>query len=189
MATLSTVVHQPGTPLIFGDSATHAPASGSAQDMGAVNVEMDLTGVADGDAYQSAKFDFGEDRALTYFMQAAFELAATAVVGDVIEVHLAPSFSGTAAVGNAGGVSGVDEDYTGTAAATVTESLPQLLLIGSFICTDDATGAVQVAKIGKFSPPERFGSLVLVNRSGADFHSDVVETSIRISEIDTATID
>jgi hypothetical protein len=47
-----------------------------------------------------------------------------------------------------------------------------------FVCSSDATGTVQVAEVGTFSPPERYGTLVVKNESGAAFHSDDVESHV-----------
>jgi len=150
---------------------------------------MDLTDLANNAARQTAKIDFGTDRALKRYMYGAFEFAATPVALNVVEVYIAYSYSATAAVGNPGGITGVDGAYTGTAASTLTESLPQLQFIGTFAVTDDLTGTVQIAKIGEFVTPERYGSLVIVDKSGAAFHSDMVETSIRMSETEFVIID
>ena len=44
------------------------------------------------------------------------------------------------------------------------------------IMSADATATLQVAIIGVFTPPHRYGSLIVVNESGAAFHNDDVET-------------
>lgn len=138
--------------------------------------EIQLASLADGAARESDKVDLGENRTDEYHVRAAFELAATPVTGDIIELYWAPSPSSTAGNGNPAGVSGSDGAFTGY--GTLSEALPQLMLIGMFVCSSDATGTVQVGEIGRFSPPERYGTLIIVNESGAAFHTDDVESHV-----------
>lgn len=187
MALPDSVVAQVGTAIVLADTTDHSPATNN--NLGTRTDQIDLTSVANTAARQSDQIDFGASRALVYDMYAAFEFAATPVAGETVEIYLAPSVSTTAAVGNPGGVTGSDSAYSGTAGSTLAESILQLLFIGSFVCTDDATGTVQIAHIGRFSPPERFGTIVVKNESDAAFHSDMVESSILIQPIDTVTID
>ncbi len=140
-------------------------------------VQMALTGVADGAAWQSTKVDLGAKRATEYHVRAAFEMAATPVAGDVIELYWAPSQHATAANGNPGGASGASGAYAGYA-ANLDASVKQLIFIGPFVCTANLTGTVQVADVATFSPPERYGSLVVKNESAAAFHSDDVECHV-----------
>jgi hypothetical protein len=128
-------------------------------------------------ARQSAKVDLGTDRARCYAVKAAFELAATPTAGNVIELWWAPSSSSTAANRNPGAVSGSDAAYTGYS-NNCDVSLVQLVYIGDFVCTAQATGTVQVAEVGLLFPRERWGSLVVRNKSGAAFHSDSVECNV-----------
>jgi hypothetical protein len=139
--------------------------------------QLSLASVADSAYRQSAKVDLGEHRAQAYMVRAAFELAATPTAGDVISLYWAPSSSSTAATGNAGGVSGSDAAYTGYS-SNADDSVEQLVHIGDFICTVQATTTVQVAEVGMFMPSERYGSLVVRNESGAAFHSDDVECHV-----------
>ena len=139
--------------------------------------QLSLASVADAAARQSAKVDLGADRAQSYAVRAAFEMAATPTAGDVIELYWAPSSSSTAATGNAGGVSGSDAAYAGYSANLV-PSVRQLQLIGVFVCTVQITATVQVAEIANFVPTERYGSLIVKNESAAAFHSDDVESHV-----------
>jgi len=136
-----------------------------------------LAGLADGAAAQSAKVDLGEKRAEVYKVRAAFEMAATPVSGDVIELYWASSSSSTAANGNAGGVTGASGTYAGYS-ANLAASVKQLDFIGVFVCTVQTTATVQVAEVGMFTPSERYGSLVVKNESAAAFHSDDVESHV-----------
>lgn len=140
-------------------------------------VQLDLTSLADGAARQSTKVDLGEDRALSYAVRAAFEMAATPTAGDVIELYWAPSQHATAANGNPGGVSGADGAYAGYS-SNMAASIKQLVFIGVFVCTVQVTTVVQVAEVGALSPTERYGSLVVRNESAAAFHSDAVESHV-----------
>lgn len=171
-----------GTAIILADSTDHSPAT--ANNLGTRTDQIDLTSVGNNAARQSAKVDFGANRAVLWNVAAAFELAATPTAGNVINIFLAPSNSGTAATANPGGVSGSDSAYTGYS-SNLAASLRQLELIGAFICTAQATGTVQIdMSVGQFSPPERYGTIVVENQSGAAFHSDMVESSIVLSPIE-----
>ena len=128
-------------------------------------------------ARASAKVDLGAVRAARYKIRAALEFAATPTAGNTVEFYWAPSSSATAATGNAGGVSGSDAAYTGYSSNN-DASLVQLELIGVMVTTAQATGTVQVAECGEFSPTERYGTLVVRNKSGAAIHSDSVECHI-----------
>ena len=187
MALPDSHVVQVGTAIVLGNSATHSPAA--ANDLGGDTDQIDLTSVADTAARESAKIDFGASRARIIYVYAAFEFAATPVAGEVVELYFAPSISATASAANPGGVSGSDGAYTGTSGSTLAESVLQLQKIGEFICTDDATGTVQISYVGSFIPPTRYGTIVVKNESGAAFHSDVVETSILLTPNNDVTID
>ena len=136
-----------------------------------------LAGLADGAAAQSNKIDFGTNRAEVYKVRAAFEMAATPVSGDVIELYWAASSSSTPATGNPGGVIGASGTYAGYS-ANLASSIRQLDFIGIFVCTVQVTAVVQVAEVGMFIPSERYGSLVVKNESAAAFHSDDVECHV-----------
>ncbi len=187
MANKALIQELDGTPaqITLRDATDFAPAAAndlrhaSAVD---VEVQLDFTSVADGAARQSAKFDFGENRAREYWVRAALEFAATPTAGDVVYIYLAPSQHATAANGNPGGVSGSDSAYSGYSSNMAASAL-QLLLIGVFVCTAQATGTVQQAMCGRFSPPERYGTVVLRNESNAALHSDAVEMHITLDPI------
>lgn len=171
-----------GTPIILADTTDHAPAT--ANNLGTRTDQIDLTSVANGAARQSAKIDFGANRSPLWNLAAAVELAATPTAGNTIEFWLAPSNSGTAATANPGGVSGSDAAYTGYS-SNLDASIKQLMFLGAMTVTAQATGTVQIdMAIAQFSPPERYGTLVVYNKSGAAFHSDMVETSIAVTPIE-----
>jgi len=168
-----------GTQLSFADHAgDFAPTAANDLEQGTpTNVQLALASVGDTAARQSAKADLGATRAASYTVMAALELAATPTAGDLIELYWAPSPDPTAANGNPGGVSGSDAAYSGYS-SNLADSVRQLMRIGAFVCTAQATATVQVSYCGRFSPPERYGSLIVKNESGAAFHSDDVECHI-----------
>ena len=139
--------------------------------------QIALTGLADAAAVQSTKVDLGANRAQTYKVRAAFEMAATPTAGDLIELYWGPSSSSAADTGNPGGVTGTSSAYTGYS-ANLAASVKQLDFIGVFVCTVQTTPTVQVAEIGFFSPSERYGTLIVKNESNAAFHSDDVESHV-----------
>lgn len=173
-----------GTQISFADHAgDFSPTAANSLEQGTpTDVQLSLASVADTAARQSAKVDLGATRAALYSVMAAFELAATPTAGEVIELYWAASPDSTAANGNPGGVSGSDAAYAGYS-SNLAASVKQLLFIGSFICTVQVTTTVQIAYVGVFSPPERYGSLIVKNESGAAFHSDDVECHVVFNPI------
>jgi len=175
------VLQKVGTAIVLADTTDHSPAANN--NLGTRTDQIDLTSLAADAARQSAKFDFGATRAAKYFVMAAIEWGTAPAAGETVEFFLAPSPSGTAAVANPGGVSGSDSAYAGYS-ANLGDSLKQLLFIGSMIQTTQATTTIQIGIGGVFSPPERYATLIAVNKSAADnLVADAVEMSILISPI------
>jgi len=170
-----------GTPeqICFADHANDfsPTAANDLQYSTPTTCQLSLASVADDAARQSTKVDLGEHRAASYKVRAAIEIAATPTAGDIIEMYWAPSPSSTAANANAANVTGADGAYAGYS-ANLADSVKQLDFIGSFVCTVQATANVQVAEIGILMPTERYGSLIVINRSGAAIHSDDVECHV-----------
>ena len=179
------VQEQDGTPVQLQFCATgngFSPTAANNLEKGtATEVSLQLspsgTGVANNAARQSAKGDLGDNRAACYAVRAAFEFAATPTAGNTVELYWAPSSSATAGTGNAAAVTGADGAYSGYT-PTLAAYTKHLVYIGTFVCTAQATGTVQVAEIGRLCPTERYGSLVVYNKSGAAFHSDDDECHI-----------
>lgn len=181
------VLDKVGTQISFADHATDFSCSVAATclEQGTpTDVQIDVTSVADTAARESAKFDFGATRAMKYSFVAAVEMAATPTTGTIIEFYLCASPDATAANGNPGYCTGSDAAYAG-GVATLAEGVAQLIFIGAFVCSADATTTVQIQQIGTFSPPERYGILVVKNETGAAFHTDVVETHFVMNPIIT----
>lgn len=189
MANKILVSEMDGTPkqIVFGDhSGDFSPtAANDLRDATAGNrttCQLAIASVADGAARQSTKVDLGATYADEYHVRAAIEFAATPTAGDVVELYWAPSQSSTAGTANPGNVSGADSAYSGYS-SNLAASVKQLEFIGHFVCTAQATATVQVAEIGKFRPPQRYGSLVVKNESGAAIHSDDVECHVVFNPI------
>jgi len=175
------VLQKVGTQLSFADHAGdfNPTAVNDLQQGTPTDVQIALASLADGSARQSAKADFGATRARAYSVMAAIE-TGVATSGDVIEFYWAPSPDPTAANGNPGYVSGSDSAYDG-GVAELAEGLEQLQFIGSMVCSADA--AVQIALIGILLPSDRYGTLVIVNQSGASLHTDDVESHVVFTPI------
>lgn len=154
----------------------------AANNLGARTNQIDLTSLAAGAARQSEKFDFGALRASAYNLAAAIELLGAPIAGETVDFYLAFSPNGTPANANPGGVSGSDSAYTGYS-LNLTNSLKQLSYVGSLILTVQNTPTVQIdTNIGVFSPPERYATLIVVNKTAADnLVGDAVEMSVLIS--------
>lgn len=178
-----------GTQISFADHAgDFSPTAAYTLEVGTpTDVDLAMASLAAGSAVNSDKVDLGATRAPQYSVMGVFEVAsAAAVAGETIDLYWAPSPQSTAANGNPGGADGVDGAYAGTGADSMANSLRQLMYIGSHIATIDDTAdspEVQIGFIGVFSPPERYGQLVVVNNLTGNFHSDDVEMHIVFNPI------
>jgi hypothetical protein len=144
---------------------------------------MSLTGLVDGSGWESVKVDLGATRAETYSVMAAFEFAATPTTGATVNLFWAPSPQATAGNGNPAQIDGLDAAAP-SGIGTLAELLKQAIQIKPFVCSDDTTSeGVQVGSVGTFAPPERYGILIVENRSDANFHSDDVEMHITFDPI------
>jgi hypothetical protein len=169
-----------GAQIIFADHATDfvgGAAKTSLEQSGATDIQIDTTDLADTAGRESAKVDLGATRAARYSVMASMEFAATPTTGALVELYWAPSPDSAAANGNPQNIDGVDAAAP-SGIGTLAELVAVCQFIGVFVCTNDATGAVQTAYVGTFSPAERYGILIVKNESGAAFHSDAVETHI-----------
>lgn len=178
----SEVLIKEGTALVFGVSASFNPADdGTNWAIGhgdAITHALTLTGLATGTgARQSIKADLGATRAPEYAVLGCVDFTGeTPTSGGTVDYYWAPSTSGTGASGNLWGNSGADAaagDGAVPSGVTLAEFLRECIYIGTIIVTDDA--AVQNGFVGVFSPPTRYGQLVVVNNSGDAFEADDVE--------------
>lgn len=142
-----------------------------------------LTSLANGSAINSDKLDLGATRGAWLDAFLDIEIAASPTAGNTIDLYWAPSSSATQATDNPGGVDGSDGAYAGYS-SNLTASLPQLQFIGSMICTAQATATVQKGYVGRFSPAQRYGTLVVVNNSGAALHSSATNMQIRFAPVE-----
>jgi len=142
-----------------------------------------MTSVANNAAQQSVKADFGTTRATIYAVYAEVELALTPTAGNEIEVWLNPSSSATAGTDNLGNCSGADALYTGYS-SNLDASIKQLHYVGSLVVTAQATATVQKGFVGYARLMQRYGSIVVYNKSGAAFHSAATNVSFRFVPIE-----
>lgn len=173
MALPDNALVQTGTEIVFKSSGGDAAIT--------------MTSVANAAGRQSVKADFGATRARYYDVFAEVELAATPTAGNLIDLYLNPSGSATAGTDNLANCSGADAAYAGYS-SNLSASVPQLLYIGSLVCTAQATATVQVGYVGRVQIPQRYGSMVVVNNSGAAFHSSAANVRFRFVPVaDTIT--
>lgn len=168
-----------GTIIVLANT-DHNPAD--INNLGERTKQIDLTSLAAGAARQSDKFDFGALRAGKYNLAAAIEFLTAPIASETIDFYLAFSPNETPANANPGGVSGSDSAYTGYS-SNLKDSLEQLFYVGSLTLTVQYTTIVQIdTNIGVFIPPERYATLIVVNKAAADnLVGDAVEMSVLIS--------
>ena len=166
----------------FSPTAAYVIEAGTPQ-----NVQMQMASISAAAAVNSTKADLGALRAAAYSVMCVIEVASAAAVdGETVDFYWAASNNSTAASGNPGGVDGSDGGYTGTGASSLANSLKQLQYIGSHIATLDDTAdtpEVQIGFVGIFSPPTRYGCLVVVNNLTGAFHSNDIEMNVVFNPI------
>lgn len=132
--------------------------------------EIDLSNLANAAARQGAKGDLGATRAAQYVVRVGVELHVDLAAAGWVDYYWSSSPSGTAATSNTGGATGSDAAYTDG----VDSHKEHLTYIGSLnlpITADDDILYEGVIN-GCFSPPERYGMPVVINRSGQAFEAD-----------------
>jgi hypothetical protein len=140
------------------------------------DVVLTLAAVAAAEGRQSTKVDLGAARAAAYEVLGCVDYTGEApTAGGTIDYYWAPSTNTTEANGNVAGNSGADGDCPDGALGTITlaEFLKQCLFIGSLVIHDGAS--VQNGVVGVFSPPGRYGQLIVVNNSDDVFEDDDIE--------------
>jgi len=160
-----------GTPIVWADETDYA---GGSQVGGTRTHDLDLTNLLSTEARQGVKADLGAAHADEYAMTLAIEMktAEAPEAGESIDLYWGPSSSGTAGVGNEGGLAGTDAAYTGSAGDSLANTLPQLIFVGSIPLTADVVGTPQ-RKTFRFSPPTRYGQPVVYNNTDAEDLNDV----------------
>ena len=135
---------------------------------GTRDYDITLASLANNAARQGQKADLGDANGRftarwALCVELNMDVAPTA--GNVIEVYWAASRDNATFPG---GVAGTDSAYK---AGEEDEWKKQLLLIGCLVLTNDADSVVQT-QVFEFSPPARYGSPVVVNKSGQTLEGD-----------------
>jgi len=168
--------HKEGTPTVFADTTDY-----SATNSGFTRTDqLDLTSIANNAARESTKADLGALRARLYAVRVGIEYDVSPTAGTTSEFYWSASFSATAAVGNDGDVSGADSAFN---ASSEDEWKKQLIFLGSLINTADAATTVQYQTVGYFTPPHRYGQVIVVNKSGQAYEGDAVEMFVALVPI------
>lgn len=173
------VLHKNGTPVVWADTTDYSSAgSGYTR-----THQIDLTSLANGAAQQGAKADLGATRARQYFVHVGLEVDAAPTAGVSIHFYWSASASATAGTGNGAGASGADGAYK---AGEEVEWLRQAIYLGSLVLTADAATTVQRGCINPdlpFTPPERYGQVIVLNSSGQALEGDAVEMYVALVPI------
>lgn len=170
--------NEPGFRMALPDNALIQTGTEIAFKNSGGSAAISLSSVANAAGRQSVKADFGATRARFYDVFAEVELAATPTAGNLIDVYLNPSSSATAGTDNLANCDGTDAAYAGYS-SNLAASVPQLIYCGSLVCTTQTTATVQKGFVGRVQVPQRYGSIVVVNNSGAAFHSSNTNNQIR----------
>lgn len=141
-----------------------------------------LASIANNSARQGAKGDLGVTRAARFAMIVEINMNVAPAAGDVIEFYWSASPSATAGTQNDGAASGSDAAYTGSAGGSVDETKLQLIWVGWLVLTPDADTVVQQSTF-VFSPPQRYGMPILVNKGGQALEGDDDSHKITLTPI------
>ena len=156
------ILQKTGTIIAFADFAGDFDDS-----IAGTEVQLTLAALADAAARQSTKVDLGATRAAQYAVRVAIEMDVAPTAGEAVYIYWSASESGTAGTGNDGGCSGADGAYQ---AGSEAEWVKQLQLIGVLTLTADADVA-QIGTVGMFTPPSRYGQVVVWNEAGQAFEA------------------
>jgi len=167
--------------IVFADATDYDANVAAANDLGGQDVQLDLTDFASDDWWQSTKADFGTDWSRRYVVIASMEFATAPVAGETIDFFWSASYSSTAANANMAFTSGTDGSYDGygAASADAEEASKQLIFLGSLVLTaDDPADDAHIGFVGVFTPPLRYGSLVVHNNTSDALATDANEMAI-----------
>lgn len=168
------VLNKTGTPVVWADSTDF---SGTNNGFTRTH-QLLLENIANNAARQGAKADLGATRARLYAVVVGIEFNTAPTAGNVVEVFWASSPSGTAGTGNTGGAGGSDAAYK---AGEEDEWKKQLMYLGALVATNDGNTTPQYQVIGYFTPPDRYGMPVVVNKSGQTLNAtDAVEMFVAL---------
>ncbi len=171
MAVLGTFKVSEGTPKVIRNSGGNAAITLASL----ANSNGTSTG-----ARQSASLDLGANWAQRWRVEVNFELAATPTDGNVIELFGSWNTSTGAGEGN---TSGSDAAYTGYS-NNLTSATRHLEFLGAHSCTVQATATQQRAIVSTIFPKGRYLNLVVINRSGAAFHSSDANQFITLTPLE-----
>ncbi len=161
-----------GPQLLFADHATDfgaAPltAANSLIIGSPTDVQMDMSVIANGAAWQSAKTaslaKTGSAWPREWVLGACIESTATPAAGTRFDFYWNASPNSTDGIGNSGGCSGTDLAYTAGGE-------DQLIYIGSLINRNTVINID--SNVGTIWMPHLYGSLVIVNNSGVAMVAD-----------------
>ena len=176
------ILQKTGTPIVFAASDFSDTVSGFTR-----THDLDMDALADAAAEQSIRADLTATRAASYSVRAGFEPNAAPTAGAAIYIYWSSSFSGTAGVGNDGFCTGVEGAYTGSEDGAIADSVKLLTLIGVFTLEVDFEGdsadSVQIQTVGRFTPQDRYGQVVVWNESGQALQADGVEHFVALVPI------
>ncbi len=174
-----------GTQILVANS-TYNPADTN-HDLGTtITDDIDMVGLTADQARGSVKIDFTATRAFSYYIRMSMEFATDPVSGETVDLYWSGSHSASAAVGNVAETTGADGDYAGYDTLTLAEALKQMDFIGSLVCgANNTADGIQIASVGVWSPPTRYGVLIVHNNTSDTFHSDSVEMAVAFDPIIT----
>lgn len=187
-----TLAIQEGTQIRFFVTGSFSPAdAGTNWTQGTpTDVVLTLSALANAAGRQSTKVDLGANRSALYEVLGCVDFTGeTPTAGNAVDYYWLPSTSTTTGNGNVAGNSGSDAAAPGGAVPsglTVSEFAAMGIYIGSLVVSDDA--AVQNGYVGRFSPPTRYGQLLVVNNSGDAFEADDVEMHQVMNPVDAADV-
>ena len=172
------VLVKDGTRIVFGVSGSFSPAdNGTNWTEGvAPSVTLTLSGVIDAAGRQSDKVDLGATRAARYALFGCVDYTGESPsLGGRTDYYWAPSTDTTQAEGNVAGNSGADGAAPDGALGSIdlSEFVSMCQYIGSLFTHDGAV--VQNGYVGAFSPPSRYGQLIVVNNGGDAYEADDFE--------------
>lgn len=144
---------------------------------------LTFTSLANGSYRQSDKIDLGATFAQVYAVYLDVEIAASPTAGNTIDIWANPSSSASAGTDERGGCGGADAAYAGYS-SNAAASVKQLQFVGSGVCTTQATATVQKIFIGIWCPTQRYNSFVILNGSGAAFHSTQTNCVLTITPLE-----
>jgi len=158
------ILHVEGTPTVFADTTDY-----SSTNSGLTRTDqLLLENIANGAARQSAKADLGATRAPLYAVRVGIEFQTAPTAGNLVEFYWSSSFSATGGTGNDGGAGGSDAAYK---AGEEDEWKKQLMFLGALVATNDGNTTPQYQTVGYFTPPHRYGQVIVVNKSGQSLNT------------------